>query len=415
MSDKMDINIQDDNITMDDVMASMDNQEQEIVRGRSIEGTVVRVDKDGIMVDIGAKSEAKIPVEELSLKERENLEENFKIGDSIKARVLQPSSKEGIILSKKSLDYELRWDDIQNLFDSKEIVTAVVKEANKGGLRVDLLGYSAFCPNSQVWGKPEKDNGDDANAVPYAKKVGETLCFEIKEIDKDKHKIILSNRDYERKKRENEKKIFWNDIAEGQIRDGIVKSITGYGAFIDLSGELEGNFDGMLHISEMSWNKVNSPKDILKVNDKIQVYVLSADPKTSRISLSLKQIQPDPWENIPSSYPEGKIFTGKITRVAQKAAFVDLGSGFEGIIPISEMSTQRINTCKEKVSEGDEVTVKVISLSEKERKVALSIKEIELDKIDAEESKVYEEIQKEEDEASSFNLGDMLPDNLKLD
>lgn len=412
MSDNKDFNIQDDNITMDDVMASMD-QEQEIVRGKIIEGTIVSIDKDGIMVDIGGKSEAKIPASELSVKEAENMEATFNVGDSIKARVIQPSSKEGIILSKKSIDYELRWDDIQKLADSKETFTALVKEANKGGLRVDLLGYPAFCPNSQVWGKPDKKteivNGQEVEINSYEKLVGETLEFEIKEIDKTKHKIIISNRDIVKRQKDAEKAAFWAGIYDGQIRDGVVKSIKSYGAFINLGG----NFDGMLHISEMSWNKIASPKEVLKEGDNVQVYVLKADKKEGKISLSLKQILPDPWASISANYSVDQVFDGTITRVAQKAAFVDLGDGIEGIIPISEMSTNRINTCSDMVAPGQTVTVKVIYISDKERKVTLSMKEIELDKQFEEEQKAYEEQQKIQEEAASFNLGDLLPDELK--
>ncbi|MBQ0105980.1 MAG: S1 RNA-binding domain-containing protein [Armatimonadetes bacterium] len=406
--------IHDDNITMDDVMASID-QEPEIVRGKIIEGTIVRIDKDGIMVDIGAKSEAKIPLSELSGDEAENPEAAFKVGDSIKARVQLTSSKEGIILSKKTIDYELRWDEIKVIFENKEIVKAVVKEANKGGLRVDLRGYPAFCPNSQVWGKAEKKtvtvNGVETEIQIYEKLVGETLEFEIKEMDKSKHKIILSNRDVVRKQKEAEKKEFWQNICVGQTRKGVVKSLTSYGAFINLGG----SFDGMLHISEMSWNKIASPKDILSVGDEIEVYVFKADPKEGKISLSLKRIQEDPWNQIPEEYPIGRVFSGKITRVAQKAAFVDLGKGMEGLIPISEISTTRINVCGDVVKPGDEVTVKVIDISENERKVVLSMKAIEQEKIETAEQEAYEEQIKEDEAAGSFNLGEYFKDELKTE
>lgn len=398
-----------DNINMDEVVASMD-QTPEIKKGNVIEGTIVLVDKDGIMVDIGAKSEAKIPMDEISDKEKENLEENFRLGDVIKARVIQPSGKEGIILSKKSLDYELRWDDIQKIFDSKEVVKAVVKEANKGGLRVDLLGYSAFCPNSQVWGKRE-GNKEDPNNIPYAGKVGETLEFEVKELDKVKHKIILSNKDVVKRKKDEEEKAFWNSISEGQIVDGIVKNITEYGAFVDLSGDLEGSFDGLLHKGEMSWNKINSPKDLFKKGDRIQVYIKEIKREEGKISLSLKQIQEDPWESIPGKYPVDSVFTGKVTRVAPKCAFVDLGDGCEGILPISEISLTRIEKVSDVVKEGDEVTVKVISLSDKERKVALSMKQIALDLKDEEDNKIYDEQKSATEEVSSFSLGEIIPDD----
>jgi len=414
MSDTMDNIIQDDNITMAQVMATMDNK-QEIRQGMIVEGTVVKIDKDCVMVDIGGKSEAKIPVEQLSTKEAENLEEAFKVGGKVKARVIQSGSKDGIVLSKKSIDYELRWDEIQKLYEEKQIVSAVVKEVNKGGLKVDLLGHIAFCPNSQVYGKPHKDkfniDGREVELSSYEKYVGETLEFEIKDIDKVKHNIILSNRDVVRKQKEKERKAFWKGIFEGQIRQGVVKSLTNFGAFVSL----DKNYDGLLHISEMSWNKINSPKEVLKVGDEIQVYVKKADPKEGKISLSLKEILPDPWNDIPDKYPVDSVFEGKITRVAQKAAFVDLGNGVEGIIPISEMSVNRINVCGDMVKPGDTVTVKVIYVSNEERKVTLSMKQIELAKIEKEEEAAYEEYQKEQESTSSFNLGEYFGEELKTE
>ncbi len=414
MSDTMDNIIQDDNITMAQVVAKMDN-EQEIRQGMIVEGTVVKIDKDCVMVDIGGKSEAKIPVEQLSTKEAENLEEAFKVGGKVKARVIQSGSKDGVVLSKKSIDYELRWDEIQKLYEEKQIVSAVVKEVNKGGLKVDLLGHIAFCPNSQVYGKPHKDkfniDGREVELSSYEKFVGETLEFEIKDIDKVKHNIILSNRDVVRKQKEKERKAFWKGIYEGQIRQGVVKSLTNFGAFVSL----DKNYDGLLHISEMSWNKINSPKEVLKVGDEIQVYVKKADPKEGKISLSLKEILPDPWNDIPDKYPVDSIVEGKITRVAQKAAFVDLGGGVEGIIPISEMSVNRINVCGDMVKPGDTVTVKVIYVSNEERKVTLSMKQIELAKIEKEEEAAYEEYQKEQESTSSFNLGEYFGDELKTE
>ncbi len=412
MSDTVDINIQDDNITMDQVMAAMDN-EQEIRPGMIVEGTVVKVDKDCILVDIGGKTEAKIPVEELSAKEAANIEETFTIGDKIKARVDQVSGKDGIILSKKKVDREQRWEEIQKLYKEKQVISAVVKEANKGGLKVDLLGHLAFCPNSQIWGKPDKKklniDGREIEIASYDRFIGETLEFEIRDIDNDKHNVILSNKDVVRKQKDKERKAFWKGIYEGQTREGVVKSLTSFGAFVSL----DKNYDGLLHISEMSWNKINSPKEVLKVGDVVQVYVKSADPKAGKISLSLKEILPDPWNDIPAKYPLGKIFTGKVTRVAQKAAFVDLGDGVEGIIPISEMSVNRINVCGDVVKPGDMVTVKVIYVSEEERKVTLSMKEIELEKIEKEEEAAYEEYQKEQEATSSFNLGEYFSDELK--
>ena len=394
MTEQQDVNIQDENITMDDVIATID-KDSALKRGEIVEGTVVQIDSDCVLVDIGGKSEARINLSELTSKHDALPSDIVAIGDKIKARVIETSSKEGILLSKKSVDYELRWDEIKDIYDNKKIAKALVKDITKGGLRVDFLGYPAFCPASQVWGK----------IGTHEKHVGETLEFEIIELSKEQRKIILSNRKVIQERKDIERKKFWDSIYEGQVREGVVKSLASYGAFVNLGG-----FDGMLHISEMSWNKIATPAEILKVGDTIQVYILRADPKEGKVSLSLKQILPDPWEDIVGQYTEGQIFKGTISRVAQKAAFVALGNGVEGIIPISEMSLSRINSCLDICKAGDEVEVEVIYINNGERKIALSMKQIILNKQYDEEEKALEEHRKEQEAASTVTIGELFKD-----
>lgn len=378
-------------ITMDDVMASMDAaQEKQFKKGDILECTVAHISKDEILVDIGIKSEARIPISELTSKKDATCDEIVAVGDKIKARVI---STNGPILSKKSVDYELRWQEISDIYESNKVVKALVKDEVKGGLQVDFLGYNAFCPASQVYGK----------YGTFAKHIGESLEFKIIELDKEKRKIILSNKVVLQARRDAEKKAFWADVKEGQIKDGIVKSIMTYGSFIDIGG-----FEGMLHISEMSWNRIKHPSDIMKTGDSIQVYVLKADEATGKVSLGLKQILPDPWDYIAENFEADQIFTGKVTKVVPRAVFVDMGNGVDGIIPISEMSMERIDSCEGKLNVGDEVEVLILDIRNDERKITLSRKQIALDKAaHAAEIEKQELIDKNNAEAQT-TIGDIL-------
>ena len=378
-------------ITMDDVMASMDAApEKQFKKGDILECTVAHISKDEILVDIGIKSEAKIPIAELTSKKDITCDEIVTLGEKIKARVI---STNGPILSKKSVDYEIRWQEISDIYENDKIVKALVKDEVKGGLQVDLLGYSAFCPASQVYGK----------YGTFAKHVGDSLEFKIIEIDKEKRKIILSNKIVIQARRDAEKKAFWADVKEGQIKDGVVKSIMNYGAFIDIGG-----FEGMLHISEMSWNRVKHPSEVMQSGDKIQVYVIKADENTGKVSLGLKQIMPDPWDYIIENFEIDQVFTGKVTKIVPRAVFVDMGNGVEGIIPISEISIDRIDTCEGKVNIGEEVEVLILDIRNDERKITLSKKQITLDKIANAEEAEKQKIMAENEAEAQTTIGEIL-------
>lgn len=378
-------------ITMDDVMASLDaTEDKQFKKGDIIEGIVVKVDRDEVLVDIGLKSEAKIPLSELTSKTDATCADIVTVGEKIKARVI---STQGPLLSKKSVDYELRWDEIKKIYENNEIIKALVKDEVKGGLQVDFLGYNAFCPASQVYGKYGS----------FAKHVGESLEFKVIELDREKRKIILSNKIVIQARKDAEKKAFWESVEEGQIRDGIVKSIMNYGVFVDIGG-----FEGMLHISEMSWNRVKHPSELVSSGDKIQVYVLKADQSTGKVSLGLKQIMPDPWDYIAENFKPDMIFTGKITRIVPRAAFVDMGNGTEGIIPISEVSTERINSCGDILKINQEVEVMILDIISHERKITLSIKQIALDKKAEKEEIEAKKLEEKNLAESQTTIGDIL-------
>ncbi|MBR4749886.1 MAG: S1 RNA-binding domain-containing protein [Abditibacteriota bacterium] len=353
----------ENDINMEDVMATLPTEDKQLRKGELVEGEVVQVNKDEILINLTSyslKSEARMPLDQLTSDSTvTSCEELVKVGDIIKARVIVPSGKNGIILSKKSADYDLRWDEIKDIYEEGRIVKAVAKEAVKGGLVVDILGYSAFCPASQVAGKYEN----------FAKHAGEDMEFKVIEIDKAKRRIILSNRKVVNERRQAAKRAFWDNIQVGEEREGTVKSVLPYGVFVDIGG-----FEGMLHISEMSWNRISDPSKMFKVGDKVRVIVLSFDETKQRVSLGHKQLLPDPWRFVKENIVEGAEFTGKITRIVAKAAFMDMGNGFEGLIPISEMANERIETPDKVLSEGEEKTVLVKQVIDKDRKVILSIK-----------------------------------------
>ncbi|MBP5273650.1 MAG: S1 RNA-binding domain-containing protein [Abditibacteriota bacterium] len=357
----------ENDINMEDVMATLPTEDKQLRKGELVEGEVVQVNKDEILINLtnySLKSEARMPLDQFtseSVSSFEDLpeEDRPKVGDIIKARVIVPSGKDGMILSKKSADYDLRWDEIKEIYEEGRVVKAVAKEAVKGGLVVDFLGYSAFCPASQVAGKYEN----------FAKHAGEDMEFKIIEIDKSKRRIILSNIKVVNERKQAAKRAFWDNIQVGEEREGIVKSVLPYGVFVDIGG-----FEGMLHISEMSWNRISEPSKMFKAGDSVRVVILSFDEAKQRVSLGHKQLLPDPWRYVKENIVEGTEFTGKITRIVAKAAFMDMGNGFEGLIPISEMANERIDTPDKVLKEGEEKTVLVKQVIDKDRKVILSIK-----------------------------------------
>ena len=332
----------------------MQEAARELAAGQIIKGTVIEVSDEGVLVDVGAKYEGFIPLFEFP-----SPSEVPQPGAEIAVAVVRKSDEEGsVVLSKKRADYENVWTRIAEAQRAGEILTAMVIERVKGGLRVDL-GVPGFVPASHVAARRLRD---------LDRLVGRSLRLKVLEADREQKKVILSHRlvlDEERGKRREET---MKKLVEGAVFEGRVRSITDYGAFVDLGG-----VDGLLHISEMSWTRINHPSEVVKVGQTIQVMVLKIDRERNRISLGLRQILPDPWREAAKRLRVGSVVHGKVTRVVPFGAFVQVEGGIEGIVPNTELSDRKGVESKDVVQPGQEVEVKILNIRPEERRLTLSL------------------------------------------
>jgi small subunit ribosomal protein S1 len=329
--------------------------------GDVVRGTVLSVDEDHVQIDVGFKSEGLIPTWEF-------MDDDGKIlvspGDTVDVLVEEAEDQHGrIVLSKEKADRLLVWDEISRAYKADEPVEGTVIARVKGGLAVDI-GVKAFLPGSQVDLRPVRN-------LEYV--VNQKLKFKIIKFNKRRGNIVLSRRALLETERRKLRETTLQTLAPGQIIDGVIKNLTDYGAFIDLGG-----IDGLLHVTDMSWGRVNQPSELFRVGDEIKVKVLKFDPDSERVSLGLKQIQPDPWIDASIRYPIGKRIQGSVVSLAEYGAFVELEPGIEGLIHVSEMSwTKRIKHPSKVVSTGDNVEAVVLDVDERERKISLGMKQIE--------------------------------------
>ncbi|MBV6458244.1 MAG: Polyribonucleotide nucleotidyltransferase [Fimbriimonadaceae bacterium] len=329
-------------------------------RGDRVEATVIQVEKDRVFVDLGTKSEGVVPLAELTDQNIDSAHGLVKVGDKINVVVIRPEGSEGNpIVSKKRADFEENWDRIERAFREGVMLTAPVVDRVKGGLVVDI-GLRGFVPATHV------GSGKLRNIERY---LGETLDLKILEIDRERKKVVLSNRQAEEARRAAIKDEIFTKVQPSDILDGTVRRLTDYGAFIDLGG-----IDGLLHISEMSWMRINHPKEVLKEGQKIKVMVLRLDPSIGKISLGLRQVLPDPWNLIKQNYKIGQKLPVTIGRIVQSGAFIKLPEGAEAFLPISEMSNRRINKPQDVIEEGQEFEVTIIDLRPDERRMVLSLR-----------------------------------------
>lgn len=329
-------------------------------RGDRIEATVIQVDKDKVFVDLGTKSEGVIPIAELTNNESEDASSLVKAGDKIQVVVVRPEGAEGnAIVSKKRADFEDLWDKIEHEFRDQTTVQGLVTERVKGGLVVDM-GVRGFVPATHV------GNGKLRNIEKY---VGQSIPLKIIEIDRDRRKVVLSNRQADEERRAAAKDEIFTNVKPGEVIEGTVRRLTDYGAFVDLGG-----VDGLLHISEMSWMRIAHPREMFKEGQKIKVMVLRLDPGVGKISLGHRQVLPDPWNLIKQNYSQNQRFTATVARLVANGAFVKLPEGAEAFIPTSEMTNRRIRRPEEAVKEGEEVEVQILDLRPDERRMVLSIR-----------------------------------------
>lgn len=348
-------------------MAEMAQQDQKneggrrkLAKGDRIEATVIHVEKDKVFVNLGTKSEGVVPIHELSEELIENAADHVQVGDKIQVVVIKTEGGDGnAVVSKKRADFEDTWDSIIEKFEKGEMFSAQVVDRVKGGLVVDI-GVRGFVPATHV------GSGKLRNIEKY---VGNTLQVKIIELDRERKKVVLSNREAEQKAREQAKDDLFTKVSPGDILEGTVRRLTDYGAFVDLGG-----VDGLLHISEMSWMRISHPKEMFKEGQDIKVMVLRLDKDTGKISLGHRQVLPDPWTLIKQNYTVGQKITCTISRIVVSGAFIRLPESAEAFLPVSEMSSRRIKHPSEVISEGQEVEVQIIDLRPDERRMVLSMR-----------------------------------------
>ena len=335
---------------------------RQIQQGDVINGTVVQVRDDEVLIDIGGKSEGIIPRQELALKSIENPHDIVKEGDAIAVFVLRVDNDEGhLILSKKRADRAGALQQVEQALDTKEEMAGEVLKVVKGGLLVDVLGMRGFVPASLV------ERGYVGDLDKY---VGKMLRLRVIEFDKNRGKVVLSQKAILQEEYIQAQKELWETIQAGEIRKGTVRHLTSFGAFVDLGG-----VDGLLHISEMSWGRVKHPSEAVQEGDEVEVYVISIDRDNKRISLSLKQAQANPWKTVDERYQIGQIIKGTIVRMVSFGAFVEIESGVEGLVHISRLADFRVAKPEDVISAGQVVDVKVLEINKQDQRISLSIKD----------------------------------------
>ncbi len=329
--------------------------------GQIVTGTVVKVDREEVLLDIGYKSEGVIPNRELSIRNEVDPSKVVSVGDVVEALVLQKEDKEGrLVLSKKRAQYERAWGTIEKVKEDEGVVSGPVIEVVKGGLIIDI-GLRGFLPASLVELRRVRD------LQPY---VGKTLEAKIIELDKNRNNVVLSRRAWLEETQKEQREDFLANLKPGERRHGVVSSVVNFGAFVDLGG-----MDGLIHVSELSWKHVDHPGSVVTVGDEVDVEVLEVDLDRERISLSLKATQQDPWQEFASNHQVGELVYGRVTKLVPFGAFIQVGDGIEGLVHISEMSAHHVDLPEQVVTPAEELWVKIIDLDLERRRISLSIKQ----------------------------------------
>ncbi len=345
----------------EDFEAAIAHTVLEFKEGDIVEGTVVNVDAEGAMLDIGYKSEGLIPADELSIRKNVDPRTVVSVGDRVEALVLNKEDEEGrLILSKKRAQYERAWGRIQRLTDEGKTVKGTVIEVVKGGLIVDI-GLRGFLPASLVDLRRVRD------LEPF---IGQEIEAKVIELDRNRNNVVLSRRAFLEEEQAEQRQAFLDELQEGEIREGVVSSVVAFGAFVDLGG-----MDGLVHVSELSWQHVNHPSEVVKVGDKVQVKVLEVDRERERISLSIRQTLEDPWVVFARDHQVGDVVEGTVIKTVPFGAFVSVGEGVEGLVHVSEIAIHRVESPELELTIGQKVRAKITELDDERRRVSLSIKQ----------------------------------------
>jgi small subunit ribosomal protein S1 len=378
------------NTQMTDVIA--------LERGTLVKGKITKIEDNQALVDVGYKFDGVIPIGELSSLHLEKVSDAVAVGDEVELKVLRINDdEEKLILSKRAVESEAAWTDLKAKFESGEAFEAKIAEVVKGGLVVDL-GVRGFIPASLV----ERHFVED-----FADYKGRTLKLKVVELDQQANKVILSQKAVLDAEFEQNKMNLLESIQPGQVIEGTVQRLTDFGAFVDVGG-----MDGLVHISEMAWNHVEKPSDVVSEGDKVKVKVLKVDAQNDRISLSIKAAQPGPWDEVNTKFATGDVVTGTVKRLVSFGAFVEIAPGIEGLVHISQISHHHIATPGEVLKEGQEVQVKVLDVNPGEKRVSLSIKEMEEAPV-ARQPETFDKESGNTNAGMNLTLGDLFGDKLK--
>jgi small subunit ribosomal protein S1 len=353
--------IVDNDLSDDEFEAALEGTIHAMEEGKIIEGVVVKVDPDEVLLDIGWKSEGVIPARELSIKLDVDPNEIVQVGDVVEALVMNKEDDQGrLVLSKKRAQYERAWGTIEKIYTEDKTVQGSVIEVVKGGLILDI-GLRGFLPASLVEMRRVRD------LAPY---VGETIECKIIELDKNRNNVVLSRRKFLEETQSEFRNEFLTSLQKGEIRGGVVSSIVNFGAFVDLGG-----VDGLVHVSELSWKHIDHPSEVVEVGDEVEVEVLDVDLDRERVSLSLKATQEDPWNRFAREHAVGEVVDGEVTKLVPFGAFVKVADGIEGLIHISELADRHVEVPEAVVNVGDKIEVKVIDIDTVRRRISLSLKQ----------------------------------------
>lgn len=379
--------------SMNEVMDQIDSSMKNVRNGEVVKGKVISVTDEQAVVNIGYIVDGVLPKSEVCKDENVNMDEVLKVGDEIYVYVIKTNDEDGnVLLSKIKADREICWGRLTELLKDDKAFEIEVKQVVKGGVTADLYGLRAFIPASQLSVKYVSDLNEF---------LGKTLLVKIIELDKSKARIVLSRKEVEKLEVEKKREKLWSSISKGDKVKGVVSRLTGFGAFIDLDG-----VEGLAHISELSWRRIKNPSEVVSVGDCVEVYVLNADKDKNRISLSLKDTEKSPWNNIDERYNINDIVDGTVSKLINIGAFVEIEPGVEGLVHISEISEEHIAKPSDVLKVGDRVKVRILDINVKDNRISLSIK----DAVDKPKDNFKQYLDEDE---SGVTLGDLLKDKLK--
>jgi small subunit ribosomal protein S1 len=367
--------------------------------GDVVKATVTKVEEKQALVDVGYKYDGLIPISELSPLHVEKVSDVVSVGDTFDVKVIKLNDeKEELVVSKKAVAMETSWSDLEQKMASGEVIEAVVKEIVKGGLVVDV-GVRGFIPASMV----ERHFVED-----FSEYKGKNLRLKVVEMDKEKNKVILSHKAVLEDEAKQQKSAVLDQLQPGQVLEGTVQRMTDFGVFVDIGG-----VDGLVHVSELAWNRVDKPSDVVKEGDKVKVKVLKVDKENERISLSIKETQPGPWAEAAEKFKAGDVVSGTVKRLVSFGAFVEVAPGIEGLVHISQIANRRVATPGEVLKEGQEVQVKILDVVPKEQRISLSIRAVEEDRVEQAErasKREQQQFQQENNQPLGVTLGELFGD-----